>query len=254
MSIPLPEAAWWVRMTPECDFSNSPLGKDFNKYNLGIHEEFPELYVDGSFDGKKLKADPRVLEVEAVWYITPFQFTRPHAEVDGLEIHSYFGKCLGNCLGQARVYTTRSEALADLATCDRGVGWVVAASKVRKGSAGRREALFARCVNAADYRTALAVLSGLAKLRGLLDNEELKGMAMRAAEQEQRIKELEERLAGRGPGRPSFDEMKRVARAAAAEFYRSQGGEPRPDMDPVAPHTCSAETRPGGDNPEPLAG
>ena len=31
----------------------------------------------------------------------------------------------------------------------------------------RREALYARCVNAADYRSALAVLQDLAKLQGL---------------------------------------------------------------------------------------
>ena len=46
----------------------------------------------------------------------------------------------------------------------------------------RREALFARCVNAADYRTALAVLTDLAKLQGLYpDSRELKELLRLAA-------------------------------------------------------------------------
>src|SRR4029077_16798657 len=104
MAIPLPEAAWWVELTPECDFYNSPLGDEFNKYNLGLNEEeFPELYVDGLFDGNRLKNDPRVVRAEAVWYICPYQLTRPHEEIDGLGLDDYFGKRLGgkwvgNCL------------------------------------------------------------------------------------------------------------------------------------------------------------
>jgi hypothetical protein len=152
---PLPDPAWWVTLTPECDYYNSPLGDEFGKYNMGIHEaEFPELYIDGSFDGKKLKQDPRVVRMEAVWVICPYQFTRPHEEIEGLEIPSYFGKHLGgkwvgNCLGQARVYQTRKAALADLAKCDQGVGWVWPAAKVRKGTAGK----LARAVLAGDLES-----------------------------------------------------------------------------------------------------
>src|SRR5437868_1987455 len=85
VAIPLPESAWRVELTPECNYHNSPLGDEFDKYNLGLNEEeFPELYVSGVFDGKKLKNDRRVVSAEAVWYITPYQFTRPHEEIDGL--------------------------------------------------------------------------------------------------------------------------------------------------------------------------
>src|SRR5262245_50391184 len=96
MSIPLPIPAWHVSLTLECNYYNSPLGDEFDKYNMGIHEiEFPELYVSGDFDGKKLKKDPRVVRMEAVWVICPYDFTRPYEEIDGLEIHSYFGEQLG---------------------------------------------------------------------------------------------------------------------------------------------------------------
>lgn len=163
MEIPLPQAAWWVALTPECNYDNSPLGKDFNKYNLGIiEEEFPELYVSGSFDGKKLKSDPRVVRAEAVWVLCPFDFTRPHEEIDGLGVDDYFGqrlggKWVGNCLGQARVYAKRAEALADLARCDQGVGWVWQAAKVRKGPAGK----LARAVLAGDMQALLPLADAL---------------------------------------------------------------------------------------------
>jgi hypothetical protein len=163
MAIPLPDPAWWVTLTPECDYYNSPLGDEFDRYNLGIHEaEFPELYIDGAFDGKRLKKDPRVVRMEAVWVICPYQFTRPHEEIDGLEIHSYFGKSLGgkwvgNCFGQARVYQTRKEALADLAKCDQGVGWVWQAAKIRKGTAGK----LARAVLAGEMESLPALADAL---------------------------------------------------------------------------------------------
>jgi hypothetical protein len=67
MAILLPECAWWVTLTPECNYSNNPLGDEFEKYNLGLNEEeFPELYVNGSFDRRKLKRDPRVVRLEAI--------------------------------------------------------------------------------------------------------------------------------------------------------------------------------------------
>jgi hypothetical protein len=139
MSIPLPDAAWWVRLTPECDYYNSPLGSEFNKYDLGLTEEpFPELYVKREFPEAKLKGDPRVVEYKAVWYLCPFDFTRPAEEIDGLEARDYFferlkGRFVSSCLGRARVYLRRAEALADLAKCDLGVGYVWKVARSRKG-------------------------------------------------------------------------------------------------------------------------
>jgi hypothetical protein len=65
------------------------------------------------------------------------------------------------------------------------------------------EALYARAVNAADYRTALAVLTDAAKLQGLYASDrELRELARLAAEQGERIRDLEGRLdaAQRTPG------------------------------------------------------
>ena len=66
----------------------------------------------------------------------------------------------------------------------------------------QREALFARAVNGADYRTALAIVDSLAKLQGLFtDSRDLKELARLAASQGARLIELEKRLeaAGRNP-------------------------------------------------------
>src|SRR5262245_45018346 len=141
MSIPLPDPAWWVTLTPECDYYNSPLGTDFDKYHLGLEEEtFPELYVDGKFDRARLDGDPRVVDFKALWYICPFAFTRPAEEIEGMPADDYFydrlgGTLVSNCFGKARVYPRRSEALADLAKCDLGVGHVWRVARSRKGSA-----------------------------------------------------------------------------------------------------------------------
>ncbi|MBX9622700.1 MAG: hypothetical protein K2X82_02695 [Gemmataceae bacterium] len=62
----------------------------------------------------------------------------------------------------------------------------------------RRDALYARAVEAADYRTALAVLADAAKLQGLyVSDRELKEVARLAAAQAARVRELEARLDGR---------------------------------------------------------
>ena len=59
----------------------------------------------------------------------------------------------------------------------------------------RREALYACAVNAADYRTALAILSDLARLRGLYaSDKDLKELARLATRQAQRVRELEGKL------------------------------------------------------------
>jgi hypothetical protein len=59
----------------------------------------------------------------------------------------------------------------------------------------RREALFARAVNGADYRTALAILADAAKMQGLYaSDQEMREMARLAVEQGRRIDELESML------------------------------------------------------------
>jgi len=59
----------------------------------------------------------------------------------------------------------------------------------------QRDALFARAVNAADLRTALAVADSTAKLQGLFtDARDLRELARLAANQGKRIRELETRL------------------------------------------------------------
>jgi hypothetical protein len=59
----------------------------------------------------------------------------------------------------------------------------------------QREALFARAVNAADYRTALAILTDLDKLQGHYPEKDVKELVKLAATQGLRIAELEKRLA-----------------------------------------------------------
>ena len=59
----------------------------------------------------------------------------------------------------------------------------------------QREALYARAVNAADYRTALAVLNDSARLQGLyMSDRDLKELARLAAAQAARVRELEARF------------------------------------------------------------
>ena len=57
-----------------------------------------------------------------------------------------------------------------------------------------RKTLYGRTVNAADYRTALAIAADEAKLLGLYPEKELKELAKLAAAQGARIAELEHRL------------------------------------------------------------
>jgi hypothetical protein len=147
---------------------------------------------------------------------------------------------------QIRNYVRRADELL-VDRMDQGRREVVARHLAQ------RQSLFARAVNAADYRTALAVLADEAKLRGLYDNEELRELLRLTAAQGARIKELEERLAGRGPGRESFEEMKRVARAAAAEVIaaRQDTDHNGPATDPAGGCLGNEELRSGGNSPAP---
>lgn len=59
----------------------------------------------------------------------------------------------------------------------------------------RRETLYARCVNAADYRSALAMLDSSARMQGLFpDPKELKELAKLTLEQAAKIAEFENRI------------------------------------------------------------
>src|SRR5262245_17426110 len=117
MSVPLPSAAWHVFFTDDCTWEDNPLGRDIAKFDLGLNEEIlPEIYLRGDLDRSRLR-DPRVTSVEAVWYFTIFDVTRP-LEIDGVETNYDFpasvgGRHVSNCFGRARVYTKRSEALID---------------------------------------------------------------------------------------------------------------------------------------------
>jgi hypothetical protein len=61
----------------------------------------------------------------------------------------------------------------------------------------QREALYARALNAADHRTALAVLTDLDRLRGLYPDRDLRELLRLAAEQGRRVEDLECRLRDR---------------------------------------------------------
>jgi hypothetical protein len=58
----------------------------------------------------------------------------------------------------------------------------------------QRQSLYARAVNAGDYRTALAILADETKLRGLYPEKELRELVKLAAAQGGRIEELERRI------------------------------------------------------------
>jgi hypothetical protein len=95
----------------------------------------------------------------------------------------------------------------------------------------QREALFARALNAADYRTALAVADSTAKLQGLFtDARDQKELAKLAASQAERLRDLEKRL----------DDARRAAEAVpqAGPAPGPAGGcpaDPGSDDGPVPP-------------------
>ncbi|MBY0512552.1 MAG: terminase family protein [Gemmataceae bacterium] len=72
----------------------------------------------------------------------------------------------------------------------------------------QRQKLFARAVNAGDYRTALAILADEAKLRGLYPEKDVKELVKLAASQNDRIRELEAR--GFTAGLVILDEAARI--------------------------------------------
>lgn len=71
----------------------------------------------------------------------------------------------------------------------------------------RRESLYARAINSADYRTALAVLSDLAKLQNLYaSDKDFKELVKIATTQAERLRELEVRLSATQAAAPKPEE------------------------------------------------
>jgi hypothetical protein len=112
--------------------------------------------------------------------------------LDGAQFHDVLHYASENGWGvserQLRTYLARADELL-VERQDRS------RKKVIARHLAQRQALFARAVNAADYRTALAILDSDAKLRGLFpDSREVKELLKLAAAQGGRIEELERRL------------------------------------------------------------
>ena len=95
----------------------------------------------------------------------------------------------------------------------------------------QRQALYARAVNGADYRTALAVLSDEARLRGLYPEREVRELVKLAAAQGTRIAELERRLHDAhapGDGPPAPPPERGPAGPAASDPAGGGGGDAGP--------------------------
>jgi hypothetical protein len=112
--------------------------------------------------------------------------------LDGAQFHDIvqYGSEKGWGVGerQIRKYIRRADDLL-VERQDKGRRRVIARH------IAQRQTLYARAVNAADHRTALAILADEAKLRGLYPDRDLKELAKLAAAQGRRIEELEGRLA-----------------------------------------------------------
>jgi hypothetical protein len=91
---------------------------------------------------------------------------------------------------QVRNYIRRADELL-VERQDRGRRKVVARHLAQ------RQALYARALNAADHRTALAVLADEAKLRGLYPDRGLRDLLRLAAALGLRVEDLEHRLRDR---------------------------------------------------------
>ncbi|MFO0805100.1 MAG: hypothetical protein U0791_18495 [Gemmataceae bacterium] len=112
--------------------------------------------------------------------------------LDGAQFHDVFQfaaeKEWGLSERQVRNYMRKADDLL-VERMDRGRKRIIAQHL------SRREALYARAVNAADYRTALAILTDSAKLQSLYASErDLRELVKLAAGQDLRIRDLENRL------------------------------------------------------------
>jgi len=168
--------------------------------------------------------------------------------LDGAQFHDIvqYGSEQGWNVGerQIRKYIARADALL-----------VERQDKSRKKVVARhlaqRTALYARAVNAADYRTALAVLADEAKLRGLYPDREARELRKLAAAQTARIAELERQLHAHAAteGAPDADpERGPVGPASGGTAGRAGGTGGAVPLEPGA-----ADGR-RGDEPGPVAG
>ena len=109
--------------------------------------------------------------------------------IDGAQFHDVVQYAAEKGWGlkdrQIREYMRRADALL-VERRDRNRGQIIARRLAQ------REALYARAVNAADLRTALAVLDSADKLQGLFaQDKEVRELVKTVLEQDKRIRELE---------------------------------------------------------------
>jgi hypothetical protein len=168
--------------------------------------------------------------------------------LDGAQFHDIvqYGSEQGWNVGarQIRKYIARADALL-VERQDKSRKQVVARHLAQ------RSALYARAVNAADYRTALAVLADEAKLRGLYPDREVRELVKLVAAQTARIEELERRRDAHATstGAPDADPERGPAGPASDGATGRAGG--AGGSVPVEPGAAD-ERR--GDEPGPVAG
>lgn len=143
--------------------------------------ETPPEPEPGTKPKKKADAATVALRVEEVLRIV----------LDGAQLHDVMEYATGKGWGlkerQIRDYIRKANELL-----------VERQSKSRKKVIARhlaqRQSLYARAVNAADYRTALAILADEAKLRGLYPEKDVRELVKLATEQGAKIAEMEARI------------------------------------------------------------
>jgi hypothetical protein len=145
--------------------------------------------------GPKTKTSPKADNAEVLKRVEEVLRIR----LDGAQFHDIVQYAAEKGWGlkdrQIRTYIRRADALL-VERQDTSRKRVIARHLAQ------RQALYARAVNAADYRTALAILADEAKLRGLYASDrEFRELCRLATEQGQRIRELENRLDA--PERPA---------------------------------------------------
>jgi hypothetical protein len=140
MTISLPLPGWCVTLARSCGPRHHPLVRAFDRYTLGWDAHHcPDVLLKEEFQPAWIWHDDRVVAVQPVWYLCPTQFARPADRINGLSADAYFrdhlkGRLFRHVQGTARVYGQRPAALADLATCDLGVGCVWRVAHAYRGT------------------------------------------------------------------------------------------------------------------------
>jgi hypothetical protein len=174
--------------------------------------------------------------------------------LDGAEYHDILQYAAEKGWGinerQIRTYIQRADdLLVERQECSR--------KRTIARHVAQRQALYARCVNAADFRTALAILADLAKLRGIYPDQEMKELRQLAAAQGLRLEDLERRLrlAGlpaqdtphNGQNPLTLEEARKIARDAAVEALATVKTDHvlvEPPLDDIIPTPDNAEGLP----------